>query len=106
RPGDRFEKHRPPYAAVELEQTAPRDRLPIHTVGLTPDRRTLVLSTAAHRPTQPHALTLPGLGRPEKGRKGEVSQIPETDLYYDLCGLEASWRAEGAEPISTWLPHP
>ena len=45
-----------------------------------------------------YAVTLPGLGRPTASPKGTLPQVPETDLRYDLCGVEASWRAPAASP--------
>ena len=38
--------------------------------------------------------------------RGELAQVPETDLGYDLNGVEASWQAQGAAAgWSGWLPH-
>ena len=42
RPGDRFEVKRPGYEAVRRQLKAPRFELPIRTVGVTGDRRTLI----------------------------------------------------------------
>jgi putative heme-binding domain-containing protein len=108
RPGDRFEVLRPPYVVVQRQLATPRYRLPVLGAGLTADRRTLVLSTAPHPAANHYALTLPGLGRPEKSgaKKGELPQYPEVDLGYDLCGVEARWQPRsGKGAVSTWLPH-
>jgi putative heme-binding domain-containing protein len=106
RAGDRFESLRPGYAVVQQQLAAPRERLAVLAAGLTPDRRTLVLTTAPHPQAAHYALTLPGLGRPDKPGKGELPQVPEVDLDYDLTGVEARWRPDGGkagEPL--WLPH-
>ncbi len=106
RAGDRFESLRPGYAVVEQQLAAPRRRLPVLGASVTGDRRTLVLSTAAHPMAAHYALTLPGMGRPQKPGKGELGQVAEVDLDYDLSGVEASWQAgEGNSEHKGWLPH-
>jgi putative heme-binding domain-containing protein len=104
--GDRFEHLRPGYQVVQDQLEAPRHRLPVLGLQLTPDRRTLILATAAHPRAVSYALTLPGLGRPVRFSGKELPQVPETDLAYDLTGVEATWQAKGsAEEWSGWLPH-
>jgi putative heme-binding domain-containing protein len=106
--GDRFELHRPGYQAVQDQLRAPRFDLPVVGVQVTNDRRTLILRTAAHPEAAGYALTLPGLGRPTApdAKKNELPQVPETDLRYDLCGVEAAWHAKAGEGGWTgWLPH-
>jgi putative heme-binding domain-containing protein len=106
--GDRFERHRPGYQVVQDQLRAPRAELPIVGVQVTADRRTLLLATAPHVAQAGYALTLPGLGRPARSdvKPGELPQIPETDLRYDLCGVEATWQPRGNLPSWTgWLPH-
>ena len=43
---------------------------------------------------QGYAVTFKGLGRPTgaAAKKGQLGQVPETDLAYDLSGVEADWR--------------
>jgi putative heme-binding domain-containing protein len=105
--GDRFEVLRPGYQVVQDQLRTPRFELPVYSVQLSQDRRTLILSTAPHPEAAGYALTLPGLGRPPRADtpKGELSQVPETDLRYDLCGVEAEWRGEDGSTWSGWLPH-
>ncbi len=106
--GDRFESLRPGYQVVQDQLRTPRYDLPVLGVQVTNDRRTLILATAPHPETAGYALTLPGLGRPKApdAKKQELAQIPESDLRYDLCGVEASWRAGVGEAVWTgWLPH-
>jgi putative heme-binding domain-containing protein len=106
RAGDRFEALRPPYAVVQQQLATPRHRLAIHTASVSADRRTLVLRTAAHPLAAHYALTLPGLGRPAKPGKGELRQVAEVDLDYDLSGIEAHWQPKSGKPSGpTWLPH-
>jgi len=106
--GDRFEVLRPGYQVVQDQLNAPRHELPVLSVQATGDRRTLILTTGPHPEALQYALTLPGLGRPEKHEpeKGELPQVPETDLQYDLCGVEAVWQSDdGKQRWTGWLPH-
>jgi putative heme-binding domain-containing protein len=106
--GDRFELHRPGYQAVQDQLNAPRFELAVLSVQLTSDRRTLILATAPHPEALEYALTLPGLGRPmnSETKSGELPQVPETDLAYDLTGVDVSWQANGPSARWTgWLPH-
>jgi len=103
--GDRFEALRPGYQVVQDQLSAPRFDLPVFSVQVTNDRRTLVLSTAPHPEAAGYALTLPGLGRPERGKE-PAAQVPETDLAYDLSGAEAVWQSkDGSDALALWLPH-
>jgi putative heme-binding domain-containing protein len=104
--GDRFETIWPGYAVVQAEKIAPRCDVPILAYNLTPDRRTLVLSTAPQSSAVRYGLTLPGMSRPARDKKSPVSQEPQIDLAYDLTGVEAEWKpADGSHPWSGWLPH-
>src|SRR5205823_6736608 len=104
--GDRFEYLRPGYQVVQDQLDAPRHALPVLGLQLTPDRRTLILATAAHPRAVSYALTLPGLGRPARFSGKDLPQVPETDLAYDLTGVEATWQAKsGEEDWGGWLPH-
>jgi putative heme-binding domain-containing protein len=106
--GDRFELHRPGYQAVQDQLRTPRYDLPVVGVQVTKDRRTLLVQTAPHPEAAGYALTLPGLGRPatDDARKKELPQVAETDLRYELCGAEASWRPKAGDGEWVgWLPH-
>jgi putative heme-binding domain-containing protein len=108
RAGDRFESLHPPYDAVQRQLAEPRREVAVLATGLTPDRRTLVLTTAPHPAAVHYAVTLPGLGRPEKAeaRPVDLPQHAAIDLDYDLSGVDAVWRPAGAgEGWSGWLPH-
>jgi putative heme-binding domain-containing protein len=103
--GDRFEHLRPGYQVVQDQLDAPRHRLPVHGLQLTPDRRTLILTTAPQAQAVSYALTLPGLGRPTKTAATELPQVPETDLSYDLSGVAAVWKGKDGAAWAGWLPH-
>jgi putative heme-binding domain-containing protein len=96
--GDRFEQLRPGYAAVGRQVNAPRFDLKVSGAVLTPDRRTLVLSTAPHRAAVNYAVTLPGFA----DRKAVPDAI---DLAYDLSGVEVTWQPATDVPWHGWLPH-
>jgi putative heme-binding domain-containing protein len=104
--GDRFESLWPGYRTVQAQFRSPRSELPVHSIQLTPDRRTVILATGSHRESVGHVVTLLGLGRSAKPKVvGELPQAPESDLRYDLCGVECRWRSPNGGEIQTWLPH-
>jgi putative heme-binding domain-containing protein len=87
--GDRFEALWPGYQAVQRQLEAPRYDLPLLSLQISADRRTLSLATAPHVARQPHALSL-----------------AELELGYDLNGVEAEWSStDGKQHATTWLPH-
>jgi putative heme-binding domain-containing protein len=95
RAGDRFENLVPPYAVVRQQLIQPRFELPVHSVAVSPDSRTLTLHTDVISQPVHHAIRLP-LGDDEI----EVDSMPR--------GLQASWTAKGAT-VPQWqgyLPHP
>ncbi|AMV40463.1 ThuA domain-containing protein [Planctomyces sp. SH-PL62] len=106
-PADRFEALRPGYAVVAMQLAAPRDLLAVRSVGLSADRRTLLLTTDAQSSPLPHAITLPGLGRTDPvAGTGALPQRPETDLAFALAGVDARWEADADGRATTlWLPH-
>jgi putative heme-binding domain-containing protein len=106
--GDRFEKQRPGYQAVMDQLDTPRYELPVLSVHITKDRHSLILSTAAHPEAVNYALTLPGLGRTASSgpNNHEIAQVPQTDLRYDLTGVQAEWHsADEKQTWVGWLPH-
>jgi glucose/arabinose dehydrogenase len=108
--GDRFESLRPGYQVVQDQLRTPRYELPVLGVQATSDRRTLILATALHPEAVHYAVTLPGLGRQKKEndqkQNGGLPQAPETDLQYDLCGVETVWKSTNEDsPWTGWLPH-
>jgi putative heme-binding domain-containing protein len=105
--GDRLEFVRPGYVAVDHQQNAPRFGVEIQSVQLTADRRTLILSTAPHFSAVTYAVALRGIepATPSPAVKYEVPQLPDIDLQYKLCGVEATWQPEAGEASTIWLPH-
>jgi putative heme-binding domain-containing protein len=87
RAGDRFESLRPGYAVVQMQLRAPRYELPVLSVNVTPDRRTLILATTPTRAAHHYAVTLPGK--------------TETDIEFTLNGVQA----ELVGKATYWLPH-
>ena len=88
--GDRFEVIRPGYMIVKRQERAPRHKLTVGGAQITPDHRTIVISTSSQRDAVNYALTLDQL-----------------DLCYDLTGVLAEWKSDdGKKSWSGWLPHP
>lgn len=108
-PADRFETLRPGYAVVAMQMASPRELLAVRSVGLAPDRRTLILTTDAQSAALPHAITIPGLGRAEVAaapdRTAPLPQRPETDLAFGLNGVDARWNGADGRTSAAWLPH-
>lgn len=109
-PADRFETLRPGYAVVAMQMATPREWLAVRGLALSPDRRTLILTTDAQAAAVPFAITIPGLGRAEvaagPNRPAPLPQRPETDLAFSLKGVDARWTsADGRANSTTWLPH-
>ncbi|MDZ4850662.1 MAG: ThuA domain-containing protein [Pirellulaceae bacterium] len=105
---DRFETIRPGYAATKAQQATHRDKLDVYSSSLTPDRRTLIFSTAIHNRSVAYAMSLPGLGHPSNDEKpNSLPQIPDIDLAYSLQGVQVDWKSkDGSLPDwKGWLPH-
>lgn len=100
---DRFEAHKPPYKAVQIQQASPRGKLRIAAATLAKDRLTLLLATDPHPESATYALTLPW-SKPT----GSLEAVSTIDLAYDLTGVEATWDdgREGSAPAwaGSW-PH-
>ncbi|MEO6246125.1 MAG: hypothetical protein ABIQ12_11895, partial [Opitutaceae bacterium] len=108
---DRFEVLKPPYKTVKGQEAVSRGKLRVAAARLSPDARTLVLTTDPHPQAVRYALTLPGI------KAAAATTQPATiDLAYDLNGVEATWTpapfagASGGEANSAgswkgWLPH-
>ncbi len=103
--GDRFETLRPGYAAVAAQLAAPRFDLKVHSSGVTPDRRTLVLTVGPQTSAVAYAVSLSDSGDLRANEHG-LSQHPGIDLAYDLTGLHAAWVSDDrTERWDGWLPH-
>lgn len=106
RAGDRFEHLVPPYAVVQRQAIAPRFKLAVHSVSVTPDLRTLVVTTDPMRQRQYHySLTL-SLGKDQADLRNQI------DLDFSLGGVHVEWQsAENqstdvpARTVASWIPH-
>ena len=120
--GDRFEVQRPGYAAVEYQQDARRFGVDVHSAQLTPDRRTLILTTAPHSAAVSYAIAVKGSEDNARGRESfatgdfpdkpippvakDSRPGPDLDLQYDLAGVQTTWQPVSGEQAWTgWLPH-
>jgi putative heme-binding domain-containing protein len=104
--GDRFEIQRPGYGAVYRQLGEPRNRIPVLGADLTPDRRTLILRTAALSSPYNVAITLGSFKDTNSPLAGTLPQVPDVDLATDPSGVEARWRGAAAgEEWQGWLPH-
>ncbi len=104
--GDRFESLWPGYAVVHAEKLVARKDVPVRGVSVSPDRRSLILTTDPQTRPVRFALQLPGMGRPARDRTNPTSQVPEIDLAWDLSGVEAEWTPASGKPSwKGWLPH-
>ena len=105
-PGDRFESLRPGYAVVGMQLGSPRFPLAVHSVQVSPDRRTLSILTDPAVEAAQYALTLPGIGRPTDAPPDELPQVAAIDLGCDLSGVSAGWQStDGKTTTEIWLPH-
>ncbi len=105
--GDRFESIRPGYEVVAAQLAAPRSRVKVQSVSMTPDRRTLVFATSPQVEAVSYAMALPGVGGlPTAAPAGSLPEEKAVDLAYGLCGVEAVWTGDKAgKRWSGWLPH-
>jgi putative heme-binding domain-containing protein len=101
RAGDRFESFRPGYEVVSRQMSAQRRDLAVHSVQVSPDLRTLILSTSRHPQDAHYAMTLPR----QAEAAAALSQHATIDLDYDLCGVAAEFASDGKTLWSGWLPH-
>lgn len=132
RAGDRFETLVPPYAVVQRQLLAPRHRLELFGVGLSPDRRNLYLQTSPMTRPAAYAIELPWLAKPaDAGASNQTAsdiatrtttdqaarqaQLPAIDIDLQPHGLLASFQSDlssSGENIALhpnswqgWLPH-
>lgn len=106
---DRFEALKPPYKVVKAQAGIPRGKLRVAAARLSPDGRTLSLTTDPHPQSVQYALSVPGV------KAAAAATAPATvDLAYNLGGVEAKWtatmpvgRADSDTTASWqgWLPH-
>lgn len=120
--GDRFEAQRPGYEIVHQQLMAARHELPVHAAQVTPDRRTLVLTTSAQTERVGYAISVFGdsataavlkSGDEDRIRSHMKSSsdpqkmsVKDSDLAYTMHGILAKWvSADGEKLWAGWLPH-
>jgi putative heme-binding domain-containing protein len=104
--GDRFEKLVPPYAVVQRQRMSPRVDLPVYSVRVTADRRTLLLVTEPLVRGRNVSITLPAMPQDRESKMYEVIQEPQIDLLCEPFGVEAIWTSKDqTEEVRTVLPH-
>ena len=108
RAADRYENLIPPYAVVQGQMIAPRQQLPITSVGLTPDLRTLSINFKHSDSTNCVAVTLPSNHSSESRTIGSdhtlISQRSEIQVDASTNGVLVHWDAEQEDWIG-WIPH-
>jgi putative heme-binding domain-containing protein len=104
-PGDRFESLRPGYAVVAHQLAAPRFEVPVLSLGVSADSRTLALATPAGGPARRYAVSLSGLAAERSPEGWGLAQHDAVEVGYDLSGIDARWRpADCGQEIQAWLP--
>ncbi|HEU0009698.1 MAG TPA: hypothetical protein VFT34_07780, partial [Verrucomicrobiae bacterium] len=112
-PGDRFENIRPGYQVVRDQLAQPRYAVEVLGAAVSPDARTLTLTTKPRETALNCAVTLPfcvaaDVRRLTSNGRSEPPHVGcyEIDLAASLHGVEAAWRSEdGKTNRSVWLPH-
>ncbi len=114
RAGDALENLSPPYAVVQRQGVQPRYVLGVHAIGVSSDRRTLILNTEPMQEDVHYAVTLPltlaahaEVPSAEAYHPVALEQLPRLDVDYDLRGVTAQWVPDDASEASLgcWLPH-
>ncbi|MDP3073659.1 MAG: c-type cytochrome [Opitutaceae bacterium] len=106
REGDRFESFRPGYRAVNEQQAAPRETVPVLGATVSPDRRTLLIRTPERRAALTTAIDISGWPRARERLPDELPQASVVSIAADQTGAVATWVArDGGQTWSGWLPH-
>lgn len=98
RAGDRLEVLKPPYETVEQQAKVHRGTLPILAAKLSKDGRTLSLRTPPHPVRSSYALALPPIRTADGNGEGDR----ESELDFDLHGVQASWAPAAAGEAAAW----
>ncbi|MFN6399623.1 MAG: ThuA domain-containing protein [Planctomycetota bacterium] len=113
RAGDRYENLIPPYAVVQAQLVSPRKLLPVTTVGLSPDLRTLTLGFPSQPNLQHIAVSLPSNIQPAPAKSTfgsqatRIVQVAENEIDAGGYGVQVRWKsdADQAQSWDGWLPH-
>lgn len=91
--GDRFEKIRPGYEVVKLQQLEKTVEIPVRSSRIGPDGHSLIFETATRANVVHYEIAV------QNGSKS-------FDISHTLAGLEAAWVGRNKARWSGWLPHP
>ncbi|MFN7796939.1 MAG: ThuA domain-containing protein [Planctomycetota bacterium] len=114
RAGDRYENLIPPYAVVQSQLVASRKLLPVMSIGLSPDLRTLTIGFPQVSELQHVAVSLPSSEDPNElsgsiigDQASRMMQVQETEIDAAPFGVAVQWIPQGSESPSWsgWLPH-
>lgn len=100
RAGDRFESLAPGYAIVQMQKASPRYDVPIRSAQLTPDRRTLVMSTDPMTRASHFALTLPGMGRRGNELSAKEPSVTGSASASDVGDIRHNHKKTPAKPVA------
>jgi putative heme-binding domain-containing protein len=83
-----------------------RHNLPVTSVQISSDHRTLIINTQPQTQAVKHAITLANF-HSTPTPQSDIPQVDALDLAYDQTGVELTFQpTNSAESITTWLPHP
>lgn len=106
-PGDTFENLVPPYVAVHRQLETPRFRAEVQSLGLTPDRHTLLIQSSPINAPGGIAFTLPWDSQSVGDRTSQPPELLLTETDVRNTGVIASWESQPSHSDpSIWLPHP
>lgn len=111
RAGDRYENLIPPYAVVQSQLLAPRRSVPVASVGVSNDLRTLIVQVPKQQSVGHYAVSLPSTWADDKHGKAEdpnrIEQRSEMEVDFGTHGVLARWSPlDPKEPTWTgWIPH-
>ncbi|MFM9065183.1 MAG: ThuA domain-containing protein [Pirellula sp.] len=113
RAGDRYENLIPPYAVVQSQLLGSRKLLPVTSIGLSPDLRTLTIGFPQVSALQHVAVSLPTTTDPKElggsiaSQTSRLEQVQECEVDAAPYGVVAQWPSLGNERPDWigWLPH-
>ncbi len=107
--GDRFESKRPGYAVVYNQLSSPRYDLPVESVSVSPDGRTIVLRTPPSDAAANYSISLAHFER-DQSPAGNPPQYPDVELVADASGVQVDWEPDNGgagneNAWQGWFPH-
>ncbi|HEY1172510.1 MAG TPA: ThuA domain-containing protein [Verrucomicrobiae bacterium] len=107
-PGDRFEAMWPGYQVIKDQKAVPRYNVPVLSANVTPDNRTLVLTTPPRTAAVNYAVELPNVSRSAELQLGSKTKAAydQIEVLADMNGVQAEWKStDGKSNWKGWLPH-